>query len=140
MTNYFSFPFLKSHSENSIKTSTISTEESFFNNSMALLYAVYCLQRLFEALANRIQTLAYKLVSASFILTIACYSFLPYLLINIILASQIGFCIFFGMSSNTISAAYSPNLKSSFSKVALNRSYDSNNIRSGSLFSLHSFK
>jgi hypothetical protein len=37
MTNCFSFPFLNNHSENSIRTSTISTDESFFNNSMALL-------------------------------------------------------------------------------------------------------
>jgi len=54
--------------------------------------------------------LAYRDASASFIFTIAYNSFLPYLLINIILASQIGLAIFLGTNSNTISAAISPNL------------------------------
>ena len=133
-------PFLSNHSANSIRTSTISTDDSFFNISKALLYAVYYLKTLFEDRAKRIHTFAWSEASASFIFDIAYNSFLPNFDIKIILASQMGFCIFFGTNSNIISAAYSPNLKSSFSNVLLNKSEDNNKTRSGSLFSLHSFK
>lgn len=56
---FLSFSFLKYHSANSMYTSTISTEFSFFKISIALLYAQYCLYIALDALASLIQTFGF---------------------------------------------------------------------------------